>query len=232
MKRQDFIVIGCVAVILLACALTPNFLDRFIYITKTYPYLSSFAKFFVLAGFGESLGLRLATGNWNRPGFGIIAHAFVWGVLGLGIKMSFTLYSVGVPAFLAELGLLDPTSTTFGSRLLRAFGISLIMNCTWAPFFMTLHKITDIHIEKNGGTMRGLFRPIDMVGAFNSINWSSLWGFVFKKLIPFFWVPAHTLTFMLPPHFQVVFAAALGVVLGVTLAMAGQKKAPKPAEAK
>jgi hypothetical protein len=136
---------------------------------------------------------------------------------------------VGVPAFLAELGLLDPASAAFGSKLLRAFGISLIMNVTWAPFFMTLHKITDIHIEKNGGAARCLLRPIDMVEAFNRINWQSLWGFVFKKLIPLFWVPAHTVTFLLPPYFQVIFAAALGVVLGVTLAMAGQKKAPKPA---
>jgi hypothetical protein len=37
-------------------------------------------------------------------------------------------------------------------------------------------------------------------------------------------VPAHTITFMLPPYFQVVFAALLGIVLGVILALASTKK--------
>jgi hypothetical protein len=50
-----------------------------------------------------------------------------------------------------------------------------------------------------------------------------MWGFVFKKTLPCFWVPAHTITFMLPPHFQMVFAALLGVVLGVILAAAGMR---------
>ena len=52
----------------------------------------------------------------------------------------------------------------------------------------------------------------------------SLWGFLFKKTIPLFWVPAHTITFMLPPEYRVLFAALLGVMLGVFMSLATRKK--------
>ena len=48
--------------------------------------------------------------------------------------------------------------------------------------------------------------------------------FVFKKTIPFFWYPAHTITFLLPGEMRVLFAAILGVVLGVLLAIAARMK--------
>ncbi|WP_321415721.1 Mpv17/PMP22 family protein [uncultured Desulfobacter sp.] len=47
---------------------------------------------------------------------------------------------------------------------------------------------------------------------------------MFKKTLPFFWIPAHTITFLLPPDFQVLFAAILGIVLGIILAVAGLSK--------
>jgi hypothetical protein len=43
---------------------------------------------------------------------------------------------------------------------------------------------------------------------------------VFKKTIPFFWIPAHTITFLLPADFRILFAAILGVALGIILAIA------------
>ena len=53
---------------------------------------------------------------------------------------------------------------------------------------------------------------------------SVAWGFVFKKTIPLFWFPAHTVTFLLPPSGRVLCAALLGVALGVLLALAARKK--------
>ena len=50
------------------------------------------------------------------------------------------------------------------------------------------------------------------------------WNFVFKKTIPFFWIPAHTLTFCLPADLQVLFAAICGVALGLILSIAAMKK--------
>ena len=89
---------------------------------------------------------------------------------------------------------------------------------------MTLHKITDTHILATGGTMRGLFSPIPMGEILQNINWKVQWGFVFKKTIPLFWFPAHTVTFLLPEDMRVIFAALLGVVLGLILAVAARRK--------
>lgn len=83
---------------------------------------------------------------------------------------------------------------------------------------MTLHKITDLHIADHHGSMAALIKPINMVQKFSQIDWNTQYGFVFKKTIPLFWIPAHTITFLLPPVFQVVFAASLGVALGIILA--------------
>ena len=51
------------------------------------------------------------------------------------------------------------------------------------------------------------------------IDWNIQYDFVFKKTIPLFWYPAHTITFMLPGNYQVLFAAVLGVVLGLILSI-------------
>jgi hypothetical protein len=93
---------------------------------------------------------------------------------------------------------------------------------------MTLHRITDTHIIATGGTLRGFFSPIDCSRILQNIDWSVMWGFVFKKTLPFFWIPAHTITFLLPPQHRVLFAALLGVVLGVILAFASLAKSRQP----
>jgi len=85
---------------------------------------------------------------------------------------------------------------------------------------MTIHKISDTHILQNGGTMMGFFKPIQVRKIFVNLNWDVQWNFVFKKTIPFFWIPAHTITFLLLPDFQVLFAALLGIALGIILAVA------------
>jgi hypothetical protein len=108
-------------------------------------------------------------------------------------------------------------------KLFIAFCISVFMNTIYAPVMMTFHKITDTHIINTGGTLKGLFSPIDFSGIFKNLNWDVQWNFVFKKTIPFFWYPAHTITFLLPVDFQVLFAAILGIALGTILAIASMK---------
>ena len=107
---------------------------------------------------------------------------------------------------------------------IMAFCISVAQNTIFAPVFMTLHKITDTHILSHGGTLSGFFTPIKMGEIMANLNWRVQWNFVFKKTIPFFWFPAHTITFLLPGDMRVLFAALLGVVLGVLLAIATHKK--------
>ena len=97
------------------------------------------------------------------------------------------------------------------------------MNTIFAPVFMTFHKITDAHIAACDGSLKALVTPIPMAERFTAINWQAQWGFVFKKTIPFFWYPAHTITFLLPAEQRVLFAALLGIVLGVLLAISTKK---------
>jgi hypothetical protein len=102
--------------------------------------------------------------------------------------------------------------------------ISTFMNCIFAPVFMVLHKVSDTHIMNNGGTLRGYFSKLHFQQIFVNLDWATIWGFLFKKTIPLFWIPAHTITFMLPPEYRVLFAALLGVMLGVFMSLATRKK--------
>jgi hypothetical protein len=89
---------------------------------------------------------------------------------------------------------------------------------------MTLHRMTDAHIMISGGSMKCFTTPPDFREILAGLDWKMHWGFVLKKTIPLFWIPAHTLTFLLPVEFQILFAAILGVVLGVILAFAAGAK--------
>ena len=188
----------------------------------------SFIKFALLSTLGAMLGARISRGRYCPPGFGVLPKMIVWGVLGMGINMAMIIFSNGVPAFLEYMGYrdagLDFTGSLTWGKVLVAFCISVAMNSIFAPVFMTLHKITDIHIGDNNGSLRALIRPIPMAEVFSRIDWNAQWGFVFKKTIPLFWFPAHTVTFLLPAGARPLFAALLGVVLGVLLAVSGRKK--------
>lgn len=228
MKKADFILLAAVALFFLPFFTCQFVFDSYINFNAEHGMIMSFIKFGILATLGEVIGLRIRTGSYYQKGFGLIPRAIVWGFLGLTIKMAFVIFAVGTPAFLAYLGMKDAPilmKEAFSfDKLLVAFSISAAMNLIYAPVMMTLHKITDMHIIQNGGSIAGLFKPIKFKEHFVNLDWTVQWGFVFKKTIPFFWIPAHTITFMLPPDFQVLFAALLGIALGMILAVAGMKK--------
>ncbi len=229
MKTKDFIVIICVALFL-----SPFFIFDDVYaFYKTFNaehgMIMSFIKFALLSTFGECIGLRITSGVYNRKGFGILPRALVWGVLGMGISMAMTIFSTGIPAFMVSLGMEDAAAVMgmalSWEKVLVAFCISVAMNTIFAPVFMTLHKVTDTHITQTGGTLGGFFtNRLRMGEILAGLNWRRQWSFVFKKTIPLFWFPAHTITFLLPGDLRVLFAALLGVALGVLLAIAALKK--------
>ena len=188
----------------------------------------SFLKFGILSTLGEMLGCRIATGKYITPTFGVLPRMIVWGLLGMGINMAMIIFSKGTPMFLEYMSMPNAmetfTASTFTmDKLWVALAVSVAMNTIFAPVFMTFHKITDAHIAANGGSIKALITPIPMAQRFKELNWQAQWGFVFKKTIPFFWYPAHTITFLLPTEQRVLFAALLGIVLGVLLAVATKK---------
>ncbi|PKP19811.1 MAG: hypothetical protein CVU05_10495 [Bacteroidetes bacterium HGW-Bacteroidetes-21] len=243
MKKQD---IGFILICLLLLSpflpipFLKGFQTEYLYNESQWIW-TSFIKFAFLATLGEVIGLRIKTGNYTAKGFGLVPRALVWGGLGITIKLAFVVFATGVPVFAEKFLWIVGAKDSMASpdvlaafdlglgwqRILTAFLISALMNIIFAPVMMTFHKITDTHITDNGGTLSGFFKPIQFGSIFQRINWSVQWNFVFKKTIPFFWIPAHTITFLMPGEYRVVFAALLGIILGVFLSIASQKGTAK-----
>ena len=227
MKRSDLLFVCFFILIFLPFFVSTDIYNAYNSFNKEHGMVMSFIKFAILATLGEVIGLRIKAGQYSAPGFGILPRAVVWGFLGLTIKLAFVIFTSGTLSFLTYMGL-DNATAVFSEgfsaeKLFIAFCISVFMNTIYAPVMMTFHKITDTHIINTGGTLKGLFSPIDFSGIFKNLNWDVQWNFVFKKTIPFFWYPAHTITFLLPVDFQVLFAAILGIALGTILAIASIK---------
>lgn len=228
MKKNDILFLLFVAALFLPFFVSDTIYEWYKSFNAAHGMVMSFVKFGILATLGEMLGLRISTGVYNNKTFGIIPRMVVWGLLGMGINMAMIIFSKGTPMFLEYMGM-EHASTIMGgdlsfAKFLVALAISVAMNSIFAPVFMTLHKITDTHISNCGGSVKALTTPIPMARIFTGLNWAVLWSFVFKKTIPLFWYPAHTITFLLPPDMRVLFAAFLGIVLGVLLAIGIRKK--------
>jgi hypothetical protein len=229
MKRSDLLILAGVILILAVFIVSPPVFDFYRKFNAEHAYLASFIKFAILATFGESIGLRIRTGNYFQKGFGFIPRSIVWGCLGVSIKMAFVIFGEGVPVMLKTMGVIFHTSDPAGIlretgfswlKLLSAFAASATLNLFFAPVFMTFHKITDLHILQNGGRLKGFFTPIKFRKYFMELDWSVQWNFIFKKTIPIFWIPAQTLNFMFPEEYRILFAAFLSIVLGVLLSVA------------
>jgi hypothetical protein len=229
MKRSDYATLGVVALILLPFFIFPSSLELYRKLNSQYGYTASFIKFAVLATFGESLGLRIRSGRYWQKGFGLIPRAIVWGFLGVSIKMAFVIFGEGGPMILKTLGVTFPTavpSAVFGQtdfswiKLLAAFSVGVTLNLFFAPVFMTCHRITDMHIQNTGGTLKGFFTPIPVGRYIAEMDWATFWSFILKKTVPFFWIPAQTLNFMLPEEFRILVAAIYSIILGILLSVA------------
>jgi hypothetical protein len=228
MKKQDLIMLLILILLFLPFFISDSIYNAYRQFNSDHWFIMSFIKFAVLATYGEVVGLRIRTGKYNLKGFGLVPRAVVWGILGMAIKASFVIFSTGVPVIMAYFGMTDSSSIMTlplsGSKVLVAFSISLTMNLIFSPVMMTVHKISDIHILKYGGSLSCFIHKVNVGEILKSTDWNKHWGFVLKKTIPFFWIPAHTITFLLPTEYQILFAALLGVALGIILAFSSSSK--------
>jgi hypothetical protein len=229
MKKTDIIVLGVIILILLPFFLFPSFIHAYEEVNAAHAYIMSFIKFAILATFGECLGLRLRTGAYNKKGFGLLPRALVWGFLGITIKIAFVIFGEGAPIMLKTFGVHFETANPAdvlrqpgftGLKLLAAFAVGTSLNLLFAPVFMAFHKITDMHIMKTGGTLKGFLTPIPVGQYVQDGDWLTFWNFVVKKTIPLFWIPAQTLNFMLPEGYRILVAAVYSVILGILLSLA------------
>jgi hypothetical protein len=186
--------------------------------TQNHPYWMGFIKFALFATMGELLANRITCGDWKRPN-GIGLRMIVWGLIGMMIVFMFPLYQSGVTG-MVDKGLLVSGDGLFG-RIFQAFMISAIMNLSFAPVFMAAHRISDTYID-----LKFTDANPTLTSAIQSVDWPGYLSFIIGKTIPFFWIPAHTITFLLPAEFRVIYAAYLSIALGAILAY-GRRRVAK-----
>lgn len=220
MRRGDFLWLAALCAVS-SIMVVPATHQVFINVTKEHPYIMGFGKFAVLATMGELLAIRIAMGEWKRPA-GVTYRSIVWGLIGVLIVLMFEVFSSGVAGAIAK-GLLWSGADVSSGKIWAAFWISAIMNLAFGPAFMTLHRITDTYIDLICGEKvpAGTVKLSDVIAR---IDWQGLVSFVVLKTIPFFWIPAHTITFLLPPEYRVLMAAYLSLALGAILAYGKRKK--------
>ncbi|MFK5883556.1 MAG: hypothetical protein QM489_04360 [Candidatus Izemoplasma sp.] len=181
--------------------LTRNFFLDFV---DEYSYIGGFIKFFVLASIGDFISVKIKTSKWSVPNNAFL-KAVVWGIIGVSIVFVFSIYPDVV------LNLQESNILPFeGNVFFEALFISIIMNVTFAPLMMITHKISDTVLDNP---------KIGLKENFKSIDWFSFRKLILFKTIPLFWIPMHTITFLLPDTYRVIFAAVLGIFLGIILGL-------------
>jgi hypothetical protein len=221
MKAKDFIwivlILGISSLILI-----PATRVTFETLTTNHPYMMGFIKTALLASMGERLVVRIRSGHYFSDK-GFILKFIVWGFLGMVFVVIFKIFAEGITA--AQTSNLLPIieSPIWVGRFLTAFMISLFMNLCFAPAFMLLHRYTDLYIELSEGNLKD-FKKLNLKYVTHQIDFNVFIHFVILKTIPFFWIPAHTVTFLLPENYRVLMAAYLSIALGLILTVAKHKK--------
>lgn len=218
-KNKGNIIAAVIAVSVIAffalVLIIPASREVFKSMSSSHPYIMGFLKFGLLASCGEIFALRIKRKSWAFPNY-FHFRVLIWGAIGIAITFMMKVYTYGVVGMM-EHGLLPALKNTesFWNSLLRAFFTAAVMNLTFGPTFMAFHKCTDTYLDlrAQGVKKPGLKRTIE------TVNWHGFVSFTLLKTIPLFWIPAHTVTFMLPAEYQVIMAAALSIALGIMLSL-------------
>ena len=214
-------VIAVFAIFALVLAI-PQSREVFEKLSGEHPYIMGFIKFALLATSGELIAIKMASGKFGKPAY-LIARIVIWGLIGVWITYMMKIFFLGsgvmMAAGLLPGGKLDPTGVLF--KLIRAFATAATMNLTFGPTFMAVHKCSDTFLALRHENGKG----VKLSEVIDAIDWKRFVSFTLFKTVPIFWIPAHTLTFLLPPEYQVMLAALLSVALGIILNL---KKKPAP----
>jgi len=167
--------------------------SSFEYYVKTYPIWSAFVEFAVLGTLGELVTLKMTGALKKLSVIQYLLKVLSWGFLGIIIKYGFFGYKSMINAFV-EHGYFP--HFLFSFAVLKGFTISVIVNLFFGPQMMFIHRIMDNLIER-----KWEFRGMDK--AVYTLVW--------------FWIPAHTITFILPQHLQITLAAVWSIVLGIVM---------------
>ena len=165
---------------------------------KAFPILSAMLQFALLGTLGDIISYWIINKKIYSPySFGIIVLKMLeWAILAVFIKYAFVGFNGFVESLIAHNFL--PNLNGFG----KSFAISTSMNLQFGPFLVIMHRLLDnlINRQKN-------WKNLDK--GFYSLLW--------------FWIPAHTITFILPKELQIGFAALWSLALGIILGFYNRK---------
>jgi hypothetical protein len=136
----------------------------------------------------------------------VLEQAIVWGFFGVWIALAFVVFSNGVDSAITK-HLWFPCFPA----LSKSFWINLAGGYAWS--MMVAHQYTDFLVRARWQGVLAFGEFSDQVD--RRTTFAYLW-----KTIWFFWLPAHTITFSLPPELRVIAAALLAIVLGFLLGLA------------
>jgi hypothetical protein len=135
----------------------------------------------------------------------------------------FEIFATGVAGAMSKSLLPNITDKVMG-QVIFAFFTSTFMNIVFGPTFMLFHRVTDTLIDLGEGSLSKIIK-IKLADVIAMIDFNGFISFVVLKTIPIFWIPAHTITFMLAPEYRVLMASFLSIAMGGILAFAKRGKA-------
>ncbi|MFP4458203.1 MAG: hypothetical protein ACLFSQ_01300 [Candidatus Zixiibacteriota bacterium] len=174
-------------------------MEFYINFAKNYPILSGMLQFAILGPIGEFIAAKIRGKKWQYTAIQTILKGVGWAILAIFIKYVF----VGFGGFVKELvghnmlpQAFEPNAGAKAQPFLFAFSKSFFTNVMFGPVLFFVHRFFDNVIESKKD-YSGLDKALLTL----------LW----------FWIPAHTITFVLPGHFQMGLAALWSIVLGIIL---------------
>lgn len=197
-----------------AILIIPATREVFEKLSGEHPYLMGFIKFALLATAGELIAIKMASGRFAKPAY-LVARIVIWGLIGIWITYMMKIFFLGSGAMIAA-GLLPGKTLAADSityKLIRAFATAATMNLTFGPTFMAVHKCSDTYLALRAQNGKG----VKLGEVIDAVDWKRFVSFTIFKTVPIFWIPAHTVTFLLPSEYQVMLAALLSVALGIIL---------------
>lgn len=171
---------------------------------RGYPFLSAIIQFAILGTLGEIVATKIS-GKVKLRGIELLYKVLIWAFLAIPIKIAF----IGFEGFVAALILHGLLPERAASGFFNALSRSVSMNLQFGPFLVILHRALD-----------NLFT--------GKSNWSNLDKSLYSLL--WFWIPAHTLTFILPREYQIGMAALWSFSLGLILSYFAKSRKGKGSE--
>ncbi len=174
-------------------------MNWYISIVIKYPLTTAMIQFAILGTFGEFISKWIIHKKIHNPftTLEIIWKMTEWAILAILIKYAF----VGYQGFID--GLINYKYLPEISGFSRSLALSVSMNLQFGLLLVIFHRILDNLFKKDK-------------------NWNNIDKGLLSLI--WFWIPAHTITFMLPKPLQIGLAAIWSVALGFILGFFNRKK--------